>query len=70
MRPNFKNIDIATEAFNVEHKPIAQGENWITPELIPVKSIYTKEDLEGLVHLDFVSGINPFLREQYRDMYN
>ena len=69
MRPNFKNIDIATEAFNVEHKPIAQGENWITPELIPVKSIYTKEDLEGLEHLDFVSGIPPFLRGPYSAMY-
>ena len=69
MRPNFKNIDIATEAFNVKHKPIAQGENWITPELIPVKSIYTKEDLEGLEHLDFVSGIPPFLRGPYSAMY-
>ena len=69
MRPNFKNIDIATEAFNVQHKPIAEGEKWITPELIPVKSIYTKDDLEGLEHLDYVAGIPPFLRGPYSAMY-
>ena len=43
MRPNFKNIDIATDAFNVKHNEIAEGEKWITPELIPVKPIYTKK---------------------------
>ena len=69
MRPNFKNIDIATEAFNVQHKPIDEGEKWITPELIPVKSIYTKDDLEGLEHLDYVAGIPPFLRGPYSAMY-
>ena len=69
MKPDFKNIDIATEAFNVEHKPIAEGELWTTPELIPVKSIYTKDDLQGLEHLDFVSGIPPFLRGPYSMMY-
>ena len=42
MRPNFKNIDIANEAFNVKHNALAEGEKWITPELIPVKPIYTQ----------------------------
>ena len=69
MRPDFKNIDIATEAFNVEHKPIAEGELWTTPELIPVKPIYTKDDLEGMEHLDYVAGIPPFLRGPYSCMY-
>lgn len=31
MRPNFKNIDIANEAFNVEHKPLKLAEPWKTP---------------------------------------
>lgn len=69
MRPNFKNIDIATDAFNVKHTEIAEGEKWITPELIPVKPIYTKDDLEGLEHLDFVAGIPPYLRGPYSGMY-
>lgn len=69
MRPNFKNIDIANEAFNVKHEAIAEGEKWITPELIPVKPIYTKQDLEGLEHLNYVSGIPPYLRGPYSCMY-
>ena len=69
MRPNFKNIDIAGEAFNVKHEPLAEGEKWITPELIPVKPIYTKDDLEGLEHLHYVAGLPPFLRGPYSGMY-
>ena len=69
MRPNFKNIDIKSDAFNVKHTPIAEGEKWVTPELIPVKPIYTKEDLEGLEHLNYVAGIPPFLRGPYSGMY-
>ena len=69
MRPNFKNIDIANEAFNVKHNTLAEGEKWITPELIPVKPIYTKQDLEGLEHLNYVAGIPPYLRGPYSCMY-
>ena len=39
MRPDFKTIDITKDAFGVQHAPVAEGEKWITPELIPVKSI-------------------------------
>ena len=39
------------------------------PELIDVKPIYTKEDLQGMEHLDYVSGIPPFLRGPYSAMY-
>ena len=69
MKPNFKNIDIATDAFNVKHNPIAEGETWLTPELIPVKPIYTKDDLDGLEHLEYVAGLPPFLRGPYSGMY-
>ena len=69
MKPNFKNIDIATDAFNVKHNPIAEGQTWLTPELIPVTPIYTKQDLEGLEHLEYVAGIPPFLRGPYSGMY-
>ena len=69
MRPNFKNIDIANEAFNVEHKPLVMGESWKNAELLDIKPIYTKADLEGLEHLDFVAGIPPFLGGPYSLMY-
>ena len=69
MRPDFKNINITADAFGGAQAPIAQGEEWLTPELIPVKPIYTKDDLEGLEHLNYVAGIPPFLRGPYSGMY-
>ncbi|MDE7412994.1 MAG: methylmalonyl-CoA mutase [Muribaculaceae bacterium] len=68
MRPNFKEIDITKIVAPEGNKPAA-GEEWLTAELIPVKPVYTKEDLEGMEHLDFVSGIPPFLRGPYSAMY-
>ncbi len=67
MKPNFKDIDINKVA--ASHVEGANEANWQTPELIDVKPIYTKEDLEGMEHLDYVSGIPPFLRGPYSAMY-
>ena len=44
-------------------------ENWKTPEHIDVRPVYTKEDLEGMEHLDFTAGIPPYLRGPYSMMY-
>ena len=67
MKPNFKEIDIKTVAASkVEGNNEA---NWLTPEQIPVKPIYTKDDLQGMEHLNYVSGIAPFLRGPYSAMY-
>ena len=74
MRPNFKDIDIKNAGFaanNAAEWAKANGieANWKTPEHIEVKPVYTKDDLEGMEHLDFVSGIPPFLRGPYSAMY-
>ena len=69
MRLNFKNIDIANDAFNVKHNPLPKGEVWKNAELIDIKPIYTHEDIEGLEHLEFVAGIPPFLGGPYSLMY-
>ncbi len=42
---------------------------WMTAEQIPVKGIYSAEDLEGLEHLNYAAGIAPFLRGPYSTMY-
>ncbi|HNX37665.1 MAG TPA: methylmalonyl-CoA mutase [Candidatus Cloacimonadota bacterium] len=42
---------------------------WKTAEQIPVKPLYTKDDLQGLTHLDYLSGIAPFLRGPYPTMF-
>ena len=66
MKPNFNDINIKEVAAS---KATVNGENWLTPEQIPVKPIYTKEDLEGLEHLNYVAGLPPFLRGPYSGMY-
>ncbi len=70
MKPDFKNINIIADAFGAPATaPAAAGEDWLTPELIPVKPVYTKNDLEGMEHLDYVAGLPPFLRGPYSGMY-
>ena len=40
-----------------------------TMEHVPVKPLYTHDEYEHMNHLDFVSGIPPFLRGPYATMY-
>ncbi len=72
-RKDFKNVNIFS---GMEKKDGAawQRDNdiqyvWKTPEHIQVKPAYTREDLEGMEHLDFVAGIPPYLRGPYSMMY-
>ncbi len=75
MKPNFKNIDIKNAGFAATNAAEWAATNrnaeadWITPELIPVKPVYTKEDLEGMEHLNYASGLPPFVRGPYSGMY-
>ena len=72
MKPNFKNINITTDAFDgkcSQSVSCPDAEKWLTPEHISVKPIYTKSDLEGLEHLNYVAGIPPYLRGPYSGMY-
>jgi len=43
--------------------------NWVTPEGIVVKPLYTKQDLEGLQYTDTLPGFAPFLRGPQATMY-
>ncbi|WP_106830407.1 methylmalonyl-CoA mutase [Parabacteroides pacaensis] len=74
MRPDFKNIDYKSAGFattDVAEWAKANGieADWKTPEHIQVKPVYTKEDLEGMEHLNYASGIPPYLRGPYSAMY-
>jgi methylmalonyl-CoA mutase len=80
MKPNFKDIEL-----NLKSKPISKEEweekfkietgksvedfIWETMEQIPVKPLFTKDDLQNLNHVDYLSGIPPFLRGPYSTMY-
>ena len=68
MRPNFKNIDIKSVDKN-SLKCDEKQEKWLTAELIPVKPVYTKCDLENMEHLNYAAGLPPYLRGPYSVMY-
>jgi len=73
MKPNFKDINIKATAQQENTADwVAENKiekNWKTPEQIPVKPVYTKEDLEGMEHLNYAAGVAPFLRGPYSSMY-
>ena len=73
MKPDFKNIDIKAAAPKEELCSCKTTGNadeiWKTPEQIEVKPVYTKEDLEGMEHLNYAAGIAPNLRGPYSTMY-
>lgn len=74
MRPTFTYNDLKTLPVN-EKNPVEWEKeknlkkDWITPERIPIKSVYTKEDLAGNEHLHYAAGLPPFLRGPYSGMY-
>ena len=70
MRPQFKYSDLETILSGIkvtegETGPDLTKNEWLTPERIPVKSVYTKDDLKEAEHLNFAAGIAPFLRGPY-----
>jgi methylmalonyl-CoA mutase len=42
---------------------------WHTPEGIPIKPLYTKQDVEGLEFADTMPGLEPFIRGPQPTMY-
>ncbi len=42
---------------------------WETMEKIPVKPLYYKDDIKDLEHINYLSGLPPFLRGPYSTMY-
>ncbi|MDR3194489.1 MAG: methylmalonyl-CoA mutase [Tannerella sp.] len=74
MRPDFRTIDIKTAGFVATDatewaKANGIAADWKTPEQIQVKSVYTKDDLDGMEHLNYASGLPPYLRGPYSGMY-
>jgi methylmalonyl-CoA mutase len=74
MRPQFKTSDFKAASTCTKSAAEFEADNnikkdWITPEQIPVKSAYNKEDLKGMTHLQYAAGLPPFLRGPYSAMY-
>ena len=71
MRPDFSKItyeDIKGSNPVLKHKSDKQ-QAWISAEKIKVKPLYTSSDLQGVEHMDYASGMPPFLRGPYSTMY-
>ena len=72
--PDFTNIELKFEE-KILRKEDIKGENplpeksYKTVEQIIVTPLFTKKDIENLEHLDYLSGIPPFLRGPYSTMY-
>jgi methylmalonyl-CoA mutase len=66
MRPEFSKIELKPA---VERARAQENSEWLSPEHIPIKDYYTREDLEGLEHLEYAAGIPPYLRGPYSTMY-
>ncbi len=73
-RPEYSQHDLATVTSPAKNIQRWEKENgifpaWETPERIPVKSVYTHEDLHGMEHLGYAAGLPPYLRGPYSAMY-
>ncbi|MCB5223865.1 MAG: methylmalonyl-CoA mutase [Candidatus Cloacimonadaceae bacterium] len=67
MKPDFTKLN---PDFAAERKgQFESAKAWRTNEQIDVKPLYTDEDLRDLQHLDYLSGIAPYLRGPYPTMY-
>ncbi len=74
MRPKYRYSDLyKTPSPNTDSGEWEKRNNirkdWVTPEMIPIKNVYNREDLKGLEHLNYAAGLPPFLRGPYSGMY-
>ncbi|PWD99367.1 methylmalonyl-CoA mutase [Marinilabilia rubra] len=73
MRPDFSKIEFKGDKCPIDPKTWEKKngikKDWVTPEQIPVKPVYNKEDLEGMEHLNYAAGLVPYLRGPYSAMY-
>jgi methylmalonyl-CoA mutase len=68
MRPDFSKIDYRSPLPR-ERAAAPAPEEWFVPEHIAIKSYYTRDELEGMEHLDYAAGLPPYLRGPYSTMY-
>lgn len=80
MKPNFAELKLDLksketsykewkEKFKIETGIEVDEFIWETMEKINVKPLYTKDDIINCEHIDYLSGIPPFLRGPYASMY-
>lgn len=68
MRKNIQHITL-TNSKSQNTNTSGEEQTFHTAENIDLKKIYSKEDIQGLEHLDFGAGFAPNLRGPYATMY-
>jgi len=70
MRPDFSKIGYKLQSRPASPVGPAEGSPvWKTAEHIPVKALYTADDLYAMEHLEYAAGVPPYLRGPYSTMY-
>jgi len=70
MRPDFSNKQYQDiKNTKPQTRDFPKYPAWETPEKIKVKSHFTESDIQHIQHLNFASGLPPFLRGPYSSMY-
>ena len=65
MKPDFKNIKIQkdlsrdSQSLTARKHVRKRQECWTTAEQIPVKPVFTKDDLDRMEHLSYAAGFLP-----------
>jgi len=68
--PGKSNLDSWADLVAKQSKGMAPDDfTWHTPEGIPLKTLYTAADLEGLEYTDTMPGMSPFIRGPMATMY-
>ena len=65
----FREFPKSTVSSKERHENHELYKEWLSPEQIPVKPVFTREDLEKIEHLHYAAGIPPYLRGPYSTMY-
>ncbi|MDC0759646.1 methylmalonyl-CoA mutase [Brevibacillus sp. AG] len=74
-RPDFSKMayqskrDVSDLFPQLDANPQGNEQMWQTLEQIPVKPLYTMEDVEGMDHLGYMPGLPPYTRGPYPTMY-
>ena len=70
MRPDYSKLSYdRTRVYHIKGSEGSGGADWTTSEQIRIPAAFGPQQRNGLGHLDFVSGIPPFLRGPYGSMY-
>jgi methylmalonyl-CoA mutase len=71
MRPDFSKISLERirSSSTTPSASDTTGTDWLAPEKIHVKPLYTPDDLATAEHLEFGAGFPPYLRGPYSTMY-